>query len=117
MSIKDIETILDTLRFDGKLEMTLVNDTSAGSSRPGEYNQKKLYKAVKPILTSTGLVRVPCGVCPVRFSLFFPEEEKVSGFSEPCSLNFFGSLFSQNILQKFQRFHNSVQNELCYSGN
>ena len=71
MSIKDIETILDTLRFDGKLEMTLVNDTSAGSSRPGEYNQKKLYKAVKPILTSTGLVRVPCGVCPVRFLLFF----------------------------------------------
>ncbi|CAB4027401.1 DNA-directed RNA polymerase III subunit RPC6 [Paramuricea clavata] len=63
LSIKDIETILDTLIFDGKLEMTIVNDTSAGSSR--EYKQKKLYRAVKPILSSTGLVRVPCGLCPV----------------------------------------------------
>ena len=67
MSIKDIETILDTLRFDGKLEMTEVNDTSAGSSRLGE---KKLYRAVKPILTSTGLVRVPCGICPVGCRLY-----------------------------------------------
>ncbi len=48
--------------------MTVVNDSSAGSSRLGEYRQKKLYRAVRPILTSTGLVRVPCGVCQVRFT-------------------------------------------------
>ncbi|XP_028398560.1 DNA-directed RNA polymerase III subunit RPC6-like [Dendronephthya gigantea] len=65
LSIKDIETILDTLIFDGKLERTIVNDTSAGSSSLGEYKQKKLYRAIRPIVSSTGHVRVPCGVCPV----------------------------------------------------
>jgi DNA-directed RNA polymerase III subunit RPC6 len=68
--VKDIEMILDTLIFDGKLEMTVVHDTSATeTSRFDEYRKKKLYRAVKPILSSTGLVRVPCGVCPVRFEL------------------------------------------------
>lgn len=66
LSIKDIETILDTLIFDGKLEMTVVADTSSSSTSRGEScRHKKLYRAVKPILSSTGLVRVPCGVCPV----------------------------------------------------
>lgn len=65
MSVTDIETILDTLVFDGKLEMTTVNDKSSG--KLGDYVEKKMYRAVKPILSSTGFVRVPCGVCPVSF--------------------------------------------------
>ncbi|XP_046849048.1 DNA-directed RNA polymerase III subunit RPC6-like isoform X1 [Xenia sp. Carnegie-2017] len=63
LSVTDIETILDTLVFDGKLEMTTVNDKSSG--KLGDYVEKKMYRAVKPIISSTGFVRVPCGVCPV----------------------------------------------------
>ena len=46
--------------------MTIVEDTSTSSTSRAESRQKKLFRAVKPIITSTGLVRVPCGVCPVR---------------------------------------------------
>lgn len=53
----DIEAILDTLVYDGKAEKTAREDIGQESVR--------LYRAVEPLLPPTGLVRVPCGVCPV----------------------------------------------------
>ena len=62
----DIETILNTLVFDGKAEMSLVADSSSGSSSNG---QRKLFRVLRPLLPVTGLMRTPCGVCPVRHYL------------------------------------------------
>jgi DNA-directed RNA polymerase III subunit RPC6 len=47
---------LDTLIFDGKVERSTVYD--AGS-------EVRLYRAVEPLLPPSGLVFVPCGICPV----------------------------------------------------
>lgn len=63
LSIQDIETILDTIIFDGKAEMIVVSDTSSSSS--SKDGQKKLYRSIKPLVSVPGLQRVPCGVCPV----------------------------------------------------
>jgi len=68
LSIQDIETILDTIIFDGKAEMIIVSDSSSTSSSTGgrsEVVQKKLYRSIKPLVSVPGLMRVPCGVCPV----------------------------------------------------
>ncbi|CAH1791664.1 unnamed protein product [Owenia fusiformis] len=56
LSVEDIETILNTLIYDGKVEHTIMA-TATG--------QKKLYRAMRQITQSTGLMRTPCGVCPV----------------------------------------------------
>ncbi|XP_046545138.1 DNA-directed RNA polymerase III subunit RPC6-like [Haliotis rubra] len=61
LSVEDIETILDTLIYDGKVERTLV----AAQGTTGDSGQLRLYRAVKPIIQPTGLVRIPCGTCPV----------------------------------------------------
>ncbi|XP_063426527.1 DNA-directed RNA polymerase III subunit RPC6-like [Mytilus trossulus] len=58
---EDIETILNTLIFDGKLECTIV--ASAGGS--GDAGRSKLYRAINPLVETTGLMRMPCGSCPV----------------------------------------------------
>uniref|UniRef100_A0A1B6LXI3 DNA-directed RNA polymerase III subunit RPC6 n=1 Tax=Graphocephala atropunctata TaxID=36148 RepID=A0A1B6LXI3_9HEMI len=53
LSEDDIRTILDTLLYDGKVERILnVN---------GEY----LYQAMESYLPPPGIVRMPCGICPV----------------------------------------------------
>ena len=49
---EDIETILDTLVFDGKAERSVAEE-------------KRFYRAVDPLLPATGLMRTPCGGCPV----------------------------------------------------
>ncbi|KAF7386774.1 putative DNA-directed RNA polymerase III subunit RPC6 [Vespula maculifrons] len=54
LSVEDLEMILNTLIYDGKVEKTLSSDGS------------NLYRSVQPLLTSPGLIKVPCGVCPVR---------------------------------------------------
>lgn len=46
--------ILNTLVYDGKVERTLAGDGS------------NLYRAIQPLLNSPGLIRTPCGLCPVR---------------------------------------------------
>ncbi|XP_067681256.1 DNA-directed RNA polymerase III subunit RPC6-like isoform X2 [Haliotis asinina] len=61
LSVEDIETILDTLIYDGKVERTLV----AGQGTAGDSGQVRLYRAVRPVIQPTGLVRIPCGTCPV----------------------------------------------------
>ncbi len=53
LRIEDIESILDTLVFDGKVEKTV------------KENDQKFYRAIDPLLPTTGLVRIPCGVCPM----------------------------------------------------
>lgn len=61
LSVQDIETILNTLIYDGKAETVLVVDNKSSSGS----GQKTLYRAVFPMMPSAGLMRTPCGVCPV----------------------------------------------------
>jgi len=49
----DIESILQTIVYDGKAEKC---ESMDGSS---------LYRAVPPLIPSAGLSRCPCGVCPI----------------------------------------------------
>lgn len=59
----DIETILNTLVYDGKVEMTVI---AAKEGTVGSVDgQVKLFRAVNAVLTPTGLIRTPCGLCPV----------------------------------------------------
>lgn len=59
----DIETILNTLIYDGKVEMTVI---AAKEGTVGSVDgQVKLYRGVNAILQPTGLVKTPCGLCPV----------------------------------------------------
>jgi DNA-directed RNA polymerase III subunit RPC6 len=53
LSVEDMETILDTLLYDGKVERSVATDGS------------HLYRAVESLLPAPGIVRIPCGVCPV----------------------------------------------------
>ncbi|KFO29043.1 DNA-directed RNA polymerase III subunit RPC6 [Fukomys damarensis] len=62
LSMEDIETILNTLIYDGKVEMTII---AAKEGTVGSVDgHMKLYRAVSPIIPPTGLVRSPCGLCP-----------------------------------------------------
>ncbi|XP_032881628.1 DNA-directed RNA polymerase III subunit RPC6 [Amblyraja radiata] len=63
LSMEDIETILNTLIYDGKVEITIIaaKEGTVGSVE----GQMKLYRAVNPIIQPTGLMRTPCGMCPV----------------------------------------------------
>ncbi|KAL5008625.1 hypothetical protein ScPMuIL_014206 [Solemya velum] len=61
LSVEDIETILDTLIFDGKVEKSIVS--KPGQS--GDSGQVRLYRAIRPPIQSTGLMRMPCGACQV----------------------------------------------------
>lgn len=47
--------ILNTLVYDGKVERTLSGDGN------------NLYRAIEPLLTSPGLIKSTCGVCPVSY--------------------------------------------------
>ncbi|XP_022251985.1 DNA-directed RNA polymerase III subunit RPC6-like isoform X2 [Limulus polyphemus] len=62
LSAEDIEAILDTLIYDGKVEKTIVASQVTSGSTGG---MTRLYRAVEPLIESTGLMRLPCGVCPV----------------------------------------------------
>lgn len=70
LTVQDIETILNTLIFDGKAEMIVVSDGAMSNLEVGMV-QRKLYRAIKALVPVPGLMRVPCGVCPVStiFSL------------------------------------------------
>uniref|UniRef100_A0A3B4VJN5 DNA-directed RNA polymerase III subunit RPC6 n=1 Tax=Seriola dumerili TaxID=41447 RepID=A0A3B4VJN5_SERDU len=63
LSMDDIETILNTLIYDGKVEMTVI---AAKEGTVGSVDgQMKLYRGVNPVIHPTGLVKTPCGLCPV----------------------------------------------------
>ncbi|XP_013184560.1 DNA-directed RNA polymerase III subunit RPC6 isoform X1 [Amyelois transitella] len=53
LEVEDVITILNTLVYDGKAESSIYPDGS------------KVYRAIEPLLPTTGLVQVPCGVCPL----------------------------------------------------
>jgi DNA-directed RNA polymerase III subunit RPC6 len=66
LSLDDIETILNTLVYDGKVEKSIAATSTASSSSTGE--QVSLYRAINPVLEAkkgSGLVRFPCGICPI----------------------------------------------------
>ncbi|XP_014666987.1 PREDICTED: DNA-directed RNA polymerase III subunit RPC6-like [Priapulus caudatus] len=63
LSMDDIEMILNTLIYDGVVERTVVAATSQGGGDDGD--PQSLYRAVNRMLPDTGVMRVPCGVCPV----------------------------------------------------
>ncbi|PBC33920.1 DNA-directed RNA polymerase III subunit RPC6 [Apis cerana] len=54
LSVEDLEMILNTLVYDGKVERTLSGDGNT------------LYRAVESLLNPPGLIKSTCGVCPVR---------------------------------------------------
>lgn len=58
-----MESILDTLIFDGKAELS-ARTTGASGVTSGD-TSVKIYRAVKPLSDTSALVRTPCGVCPV----------------------------------------------------
>ncbi|GFT48061.1 DNA-directed RNA polymerase III subunit RPC6 [Nephila pilipes] len=62
LSKQDIETILDTLVFDGKVEKSVI----CSSSTLNEGDSENVYGVIKPLISNCGLMRVPCGVCPVH---------------------------------------------------
>lgn len=62
LNVEDIETILNTLVYDGKVERSIVSASASFSST----EQVNLYRAVNAVLTTThgsGIVRIPCGTC------------------------------------------------------
>uniref|UniRef100_A0A2R5L7G7 DNA-directed RNA polymerase III subunit RPC6 n=2 Tax=Ornithodoros turicata TaxID=34597 RepID=A0A2R5L7G7_9ACAR len=75
LSIEDIETILNTLIYDGKVEKTVVAEKST--------DMINLYRAVEPLVQSTGLMRMPCGTCPVMHNCH------VGGVVSPATCQYF----------------------------
>lgn len=69
LSMDDIETILNTLIYDGKVERTVISAGAMASSSRGSASDSgdvvNLYRAVEPLVESTGIMRMPCGTCPV----------------------------------------------------
>lgn len=59
LKVEDIESILNTLVYDGKVEKTY--ETSGSDN-----TEVRLYRAVDSLIGVTGLMRTPCGGCPVR---------------------------------------------------
>ena len=58
---RDIESILDTLIYDGKIEKIVGNSTM----RKENETKSNLYRSIKSMIEATPIVRNPCGICPV----------------------------------------------------
>lgn len=68
LSLEDIETILNTLVYDGKVERSVMAKGINKSSTSSSTEQISLYRAINPTLDSkigSGLIRTPCGICPI----------------------------------------------------
>ena len=70
LNIDDIETILNTLVYDGKVERNVMSTGALLSGSGGGSNEQQvtLYRAVEPVIATnkgSGFVRTPCGICPV----------------------------------------------------
>ena len=59
----NIETILNTLVYDGKAES--VGVVSGMGDEGGREGARAMYRLSRSLVNDTGLSRVPCGVCPV----------------------------------------------------
>ena len=67
---ENIETILNTLLYDGQAEVTVVAGVTGrageeSEEEEGDLDIERLYCATRPLVKDTGFSRVPCGVCPV----------------------------------------------------
>lgn len=68
LGLEDIETILNTLVYDGKVERTIMSTSTLSSSSSSSAEHVYLYRAIEStILTGKGssFVRTPCGICPL----------------------------------------------------
>lgn len=63
LSVEDIEMILNTLIYDGKVEKNVISSTGMRNSKSKDTTN--LYRIIEPVVKSAGLMRMPCGVCPV----------------------------------------------------
>lgn len=80
----DIETILNTLIYDGKVEMTVI---AAKEGTVGSVDgQMKLYRGVNAVLPPAGLVKTPCGLCPVSRAPAPPAAALAAALTPPQSL-------------------------------
>ena len=61
LTVQDIESILNTLIYDGKVEKTTVASTTSVDHGA----KQNLYRSVISMLESSPVVRNPCGICPV----------------------------------------------------
>lgn len=62
LTVKDIESILNTLIYDGKIEKI----TTVASTVSNENNTKQnLYRSIQSIINSTPIIGTPCGICPI----------------------------------------------------
>ncbi len=76
LSVDDIEKIVDTLVYDGKLERSVAVDD----------DRVKLYRAVTSLVESTALMSLPCGVCPVRTCVTVTVTWSTALISLPCGV-------------------------------
>ncbi|CAG2117973.1 unnamed protein product, partial [Medioppia subpectinata] len=58
LSVDDIESILNTLIFDGKVDKHVSLDSTGKDTN-------KLYRYIESLGKDTGFMRMPCSVCPV----------------------------------------------------
>ncbi|GFQ98105.1 DNA-directed RNA polymerase III subunit RPC6 [Trichonephila clavata] len=63
LKLSDIEKILEALIYDNKIEKSV----SLTNSSTGESGSGNFYKISKSLIISAGLMRMPCGVCPVYY--------------------------------------------------
>ncbi|CAB0030535.1 unnamed protein product [Trichogramma brassicae] len=54
LDVPDLEMILDSLIYDGKVDKVTTSDGN------------NMYRAIARLVEGTGLMKTPCGVCPVR---------------------------------------------------
>ena len=64
---ENIETILNTLVYDGKAESSVVMGGGGGGGGR-EVATTTVFRLSRPLVSDTGLSRVPCGVCPVSIT-------------------------------------------------
>lgn len=77
--MEDIEMILDTLVYDGKLEFTVSMDAK----------REKMYRAVSSLVESTPLMSLPCGMCPVCNALFAIYSLEITIFNSQLRLLYY----------------------------
>jgi DNA-directed RNA polymerase III subunit RPC6 len=66
LSVEDIESILNTLVYDGKVERSVMSNNLTANVTSVEHIY--LYRAVGAVLDAklgSGLIRIPCGICPL----------------------------------------------------
>lgn len=61
LNVKHIETILETLIYDGKIEKSAMFH----EINSGQQGIENFYRVVNPLVKSSAIMRMPCGVCLV----------------------------------------------------